>query len=57
MPRQYFQALRTSQASTLKEFLVANASGVRKIEMDDEGLDLDMDRPEDYEQAKRLRDR
>jgi molybdenum cofactor cytidylyltransferase len=56
LPREYFQALRTSPATNLKEFLIANSAAVRKIEMDDAGLDLDMDRPEDYAQALRLRE-
>jgi len=51
LPRGIFPALSTSTAATLKEFL--NAQPVASCPVDDPGLDVDLDRPEDYRQALR----
>jgi molybdenum cofactor cytidylyltransferase len=53
LPKTVFQQLAGSTAATLKEFLAASAGRVALCELDDPGLDLDIDRPEDYEQALR----
>jgi molybdenum cofactor cytidylyltransferase len=49
MPRKIFQELANSTAGDLKQFLAPFPSAV--CEMDDPGLELDMDVPEDYERA------
>ena len=54
MPKTVFVALQDSRAETLKEFLRALPSGVALCELDDPGLDFDMDTPADYELALRL---
>jgi molybdenum cofactor cytidylyltransferase len=52
MPRCVFDRLRVSAAANLKEFLLNEI--VAMCELDDPGLDLDIDRPEDYEKALEL---
>ena len=49
MPRNVFAQLRDSTAADLKEFLTTRE--VAGCESDDPGLDLDIDRPEDYQRA------
>jgi molybdenum cofactor cytidylyltransferase len=51
LPKAVFQQLAPTTAATLKEFLAAEAAQVALCEMDDPGLDLDIDRPEDYKKA------
>jgi molybdenum cofactor cytidylyltransferase len=51
LPKAVFQQLAPTTAATLKEFLAAEAAQVALCEMDDPGLDVDIDRPEDYEKA------
>jgi molybdenum cofactor cytidylyltransferase len=53
MPRGVFDRLRASPAGNLKEFLQNEM--VATCELEDPGLDLDIDRPEDYEKALQLR--
>lgn len=53
LPRSVFRPLANSTAATLKEFLAARSRRVAFCELDDPGLDLDMDRPEDYWNALR----
>jgi molybdenum cofactor cytidylyltransferase len=50
LPKEVFKQLASSTATDLKEFLKPLATAV--CELDDDGLGLDIDRPEDYEQAK-----
>ena len=50
-PRNDFQSLAQSKAHTLKEFLEARSADVQLIEVDDPGLDVDLDEPADYESA------
>jgi len=52
LPKPVFQALATSQAETLKEFL--SAGEVCRFDCEDSGLELDLDRPEDYQRALAL---
>ena len=52
LPKSVFLQLSNSTATNLKEFLLGRE--VAGVECDDPGLDLDMDRPEDYEKAKAL---
>lgn len=49
MPRIVFESIRNTVATTLKEFLVSFESAY--CEMNDPGLELDIDRPEDYQKA------
>lgn len=46
-----FNELAISNHQTLKEFLHANAADVALAEMNDPGLNFDIDSPEDYEEA------
>ena len=56
LPRKYFMQLRETKCVNLKEFL-ATWEGVRAFcEMDDIGLDIDLDTPQDYERALQLLD-
>jgi molybdenum cofactor cytidylyltransferase len=52
LPIGIFQQLRDTNASTLKEFLKSQPTESREI--DDPGLDLDIDEPADYERALRI---
>jgi molybdenum cofactor cytidylyltransferase len=52
LPKRVFELLATSTHQTLKEFLVAEDSEVRLTEVNDPGLDLDLDTPAHYEQAR-----
>ena len=54
VPKTVFLELKDSRAETLKEFLQALSSGAALCELDDPGLDFDVDTPADYEQALRL---
>jgi molybdenum cofactor cytidylyltransferase len=53
LPRGVFRRVATTTAATLKEFLTASPQRVAFCEVDDPGLDLDIDRPEDYQNALR----
>ncbi len=55
LPRLPFRQLGDSTAATLKEFLVARPDEVAFCELDDPGLELDIDRPEDYDKALKMR--
>jgi len=54
LPKALFRQLAGSTAATLKEFLAAKAGEVALCEVDDPGLEVDIDRPEDYDQAVEL---
>lgn len=54
LPKPIFLQLATSTAATLKEFLEARSCEIASRELDDPGLDLDIDRFEDYENALAL---
>jgi molybdenum cofactor cytidylyltransferase len=49
LPKNVFEQLRSSAAADLKEFLTASETAY--CEMTDAGLELDIDRPEDYRKA------
>ena len=51
LPKAVFHELATSRAATLKEFLAARPQELAICEVDDPGLELDIDRPDDYDQA------
>ncbi len=51
LPRDVFAELKHSRAETLKEFLKPLAGRCVQCPVDDAGLLLDLDRPEDYEKA------
>ena len=53
IPAPLFRLIPESGSSTLKEFLALNAASRAGFESEDEGLDLDLDRMDDYEEAKR----
>lgn len=54
LPKAIFERLKDSRDNTLKQFLQNSAAEVALGEMDDPGLDFDLDTPSDYEQALRL---
>ena len=54
LPKAAFQKLAGSNDATLKEFLEHTRAEALLIELDDPGLDLDLDCPADYEKALRL---
>ena len=54
LTKSRFLQLRDVKQGTLRQFLEARASEICLIEIDDPGLDLDLDSPADYERALRL---
>ena len=54
LPKAAFAQLAQSTATNLKDFLVTMSRDAAFLPIDDPGLDLDIDRPEDYERALRL---
>src|SRR4029077_12933172 len=52
MPKRIFRELNTSTADDLKQFLSLFAGAT--CEVDDPGLELDIDVPEDYERVRRI---
>lgn len=54
MSGEPFSALAGAGEPTLKDFLAARSADVKLIELNDPVLDLDIDRPEDYEEALKL---
>jgi len=55
LPRTVFRRVATATAASLKEFLAASPRKVALCEIDDPGLDLDIDRPEDYQNALKIK--
>ena len=51
LPKTVFRRVATSTAATLKEFLAGSHRKVAFCELDDPGLDLDIDYPENYQNA------
>ncbi len=51
LPGAIVARLQHSAAENLKQFLVTSGVPVARCEMDDPGLDLDLDEPADYERA------
>lgn len=51
LPTGAFSSLKDSRAANLKEFLGASGYFAARCEVDDPGLDLDLDAPADYERA------
>jgi molybdenum cofactor cytidylyltransferase len=51
LPRPAFSCLSNSRAADLKDFLATLPERVALCEMDDPGLDLDIDTPENYRMA------
>lgn len=54
LPRTAFAGLRTTATATLKDFLSETIGEKIECVVDDAGLRLDLDRPEDYEKALNL---
>jgi molybdenum cofactor cytidylyltransferase len=54
MPIAIFRELAVSHAKTLKQFLESSSGQIRLSASQDAGLDLDIDRPEDYATALSL---
>jgi molybdenum cofactor cytidylyltransferase len=54
LPRAAFEELRNTHANTLKEFLQNTSCPLATHPLDDPGLAMDLDTPEDYERAVRL---
>jgi CTP:molybdopterin cytidylyltransferase MocA len=54
LPKAVFRRIAGSTAATLKDFIAAKPRQAALCELDDPGLDLDIDRPEDYDKAVRF---
>jgi molybdenum cofactor cytidylyltransferase len=54
LPRTVCRQLARTKAVTLKEFLVARSQEAALCEVDDPGMEVDIDRPEDYAKALEL---
>jgi len=54
LPKNSFTALRDTAASNLKTFLESSSVARKSIDIDDPGLEIDIDTPEDYGRAKKL---
>lgn len=54
LPRRFFAELKNTSAGDMKMFLVEHAKDLSGFESSDEGLDFDMDTPEDYERVRQL---
>lgn len=54
LPRDIFRQVAGANSETMKEFLQTNRERVRMLDVDDAGLDLDLDTPADYQRAVRL---
>lgn len=54
LPKEIFRQLAQTSAPTLKEFLKTISGEIAACDLDDAGLDLDMDTPADYERAVAL---
>lgn len=54
LAKNIFDALKNYSAENLKQFLQNFSSDMAGFESDDAGLDLDLDTPEDYQQAINL---
>jgi molybdenum cofactor cytidylyltransferase len=52
LPRRAFKELKVSQAETLKDFLKRTSVRCLRCPVDDPGLALDLDTPEDYQRAQ-----
>jgi molybdenum cofactor cytidylyltransferase len=52
LPRRAFKELKVSPAETLKDFLKRTSVRCLRCSVDDPGLALDLDTPEDYQQAQ-----
>ncbi len=52
LPRPAFEELKQTQAKTLKGFLEQTTCQLVKCSMEDPGLSLDLDTPEDYKRMK-----
>jgi molybdenum cofactor cytidylyltransferase len=54
LPKAVFERLRQTKAADLKSFLTSLPEPRRSVEVDDPGLDLDIDTPADYDAALKL---
>lgn len=54
LPRQLFERLREFNGATMRDFLELHSDSIRTIEFHEAALDLDLDRPEDYERARKI---
>lgn len=55
LPADIFRQLRDATEENLKQFLLNRGARRALCEMDDPGLDFDLDQPEDYERALALK--
>jgi molybdenum cofactor cytidylyltransferase len=54
LPAPAFDALRQTGATDLRNFLESSSIPRKTVEVDDPGLEIDIDTPEDYARAKKL---
>jgi molybdenum cofactor cytidylyltransferase len=51
-PMGLFAKVEESRHSTLREFLAESVENIRRVEINDSGLNLDLDYPADYDKAR-----
>jgi len=56
LPRHHFRRLSETSAASLKDFLRAESAGVLRCPIEDPGLAIDLDTPEDYMRASAERE-
>lgn len=54
LPQRFFAELKKTPAADMKMFLVEHTKDLSGFESSDEGLDFDVDTPEDYERIQRI---
>jgi molybdenum cofactor cytidylyltransferase len=54
LPEAVFRKLEVSTGENLKQFLQPLSDAIKLVELNDPGLDLDIDHPEDYQKALQL---
>ena len=54
LPARAFHGLRQTRATDLKNFLESSPIPRRTVDVEDPGLEIDIDTPEDYARAKKL---
>jgi len=56
MPRKSFKELESTSVESLRQYLQMRSTEIELVQVDDSGLDFDIDTPADYERARGLTD-
>jgi CTP:molybdopterin cytidylyltransferase MocA len=54
LPANAFRALRRAGATDLRNFLESSSFARKTVDVDDPGLEIDIDTPEDYARARKV---